>query len=252
MRSEINAVILAGGLGSRMGSLTLDRSKSMLEVEGKPVLSHIFDGLQSEFGSAKVILTTGYQGERIKEEYGERYGNIEINYVHDPSHLEVRRRLLLADGLLDGPFFVIGSDVIVNPDQYKRMAQTYETYSPENIFGVISGAADLQPAPTHALISTEGNKVIEIQTYSLPTILKPSVYRDMSLWYFDQKTLYLLKNAPDSELNISPVLNEAIKHGADYLIEKYYDRWYHFGTPKDLEDHLEFLGNGPRQYAYTK
>src|SRR3989339_1362800 len=163
MHTEIEGVVLAGGLGSRMKELTSNRQKSMLIVDGKPIMTHILDGLQSEFGSAKIVIATGYNGQMIQEQYGSKYRNINIEYVHDPSHLEVRRRLLLADGLLDGPFFVIGSDVIVNPNQYKCMAQTYEMYSQENIFGVISGAADLQPAPTHALISTEGNRVTEIQ-----------------------------------------------------------------------------------------
>lgn len=247
MKPEISAVILAGGLGGRMGILTKDHQKSMLEVEGQPILHHILEGLQSEFGSAKVVISTGYKGEDIKERYGNRYRNIHLEYVHNPEHLEVRRRLLLADGLLQGPFFVIGSDVIAHSSQYANIAQTFDE-SPRDVYGVISGATDIQPAPTHALIFTEGNRVIEIQTYPPFDYTKPSLYRDMSLWYFDQRTLHLLKEAPSSELNISPILNEAIKQGTEYLVEKYYDNWYHFATPEDLRVHINFIGSNIKHY----
>lgn len=249
MKAEINAVILTGGLGTRMGFLAQDRPKSMLEIDGKPILTHIFDGLISEFGSAKVILATGYKGEEIKRTYGTQYRNISINYVHNPQHLEVRRRLLLADGLLDEPFLVIGSDVIIHPSQYTHMAQMFDIYSPNDIFGIISGAADLRPAPTHALIYTDQSRVVEIQTYPPFDTLNPSIYRDTSLWYFDQRTLHLLKKAPPSELNISSVLNEAIKKGAEYLVEKYFDHWYHFASPLDLQTHIQFKADNIKTYA---
>ncbi len=239
MSSEISAVILAGGLGSRMGRLTDETHKSMLEVDGKPVIGHILDGLQKEFGSARVILTTGHKGEQIRERFGSKYRNIDLEYVHSPDHLEVRKRLLLADGLINGPFFVMGSDVIAHSSQQAHMASTFDANSGD-IYGVISGGVDLQPAPTHALIFTEGNNVTEIQTYPPFHTDGRTPLRDMSLWYFDQKVMHVLKNAPDMELNISPVLNEGIKHGADYLIERYFDEWYHFGTPEDLQSHINF------------
>ncbi|CAN5291416.1 hypothetical protein BH10PAT2_BH10PAT2_2870 [soil metagenome] len=90
MNPEMNAVILAGGLGSRMGELTHENHKSLLEVDGKPILQWILDGLQSEFGSAKVVIATGYQGEKVKEAFGKSRGNLQIEYVHSPEHLEVR------------------------------------------------------------------------------------------------------------------------------------------------------------------
>ncbi|OIP85085.1 hypothetical protein AUK04_01610 [Candidatus Roizmanbacteria bacterium CG2_30_33_16] len=242
MKPEISAVVLAGRLGSRMNVLTKNCQKSMLGVEGQPILHYIFEGLQSEFGSAKVVIATGYRGEDITKAFGNRYRNIHLEYVHDSRHLEVRKRLLLADGLLEGPFFVMGTDVTIHSSQYSNMVQIFNTAPPNEIYGVISGAIDIKPAPTHALISTEGNKVIEIQTYPPFDYTNPSLLRDMSLWYFDQRTLHLLKEVPSSELNISPVLNEAIKHGVEYMIEKYHDNWYHFATPEDLQVHINFHG----------
>lgn len=240
MKPEISAVILAGGLGRRMGILTKDYPKSLLEVEGRPILLYILEGLQSEFGSAKVVISTGHKGEDIKARFGNKYRNIDLEYVHNPAHLEVRKRLLLADGLLQGPFFVMGTDVIAHPSQYSNVVRTFNE-STNDIFGVISGATDISPAPTHALISTEGNRVVEIQTYQPFDYTKPSLLRDMSLWYFDQRTLHLLKEASSTELNISPVLNEVIKHGAEYVVAKYNDYWYHFATLEDLRIHINFL-----------
>ncbi|KKQ34920.1 MAG: hypothetical protein US51_C0022G0007, partial [Microgenomates group bacterium GW2011_GWA2_37_6] len=238
MKPEISAVILAGGLGSRMGTLTTENHKSLLEVDGKPILHWILDGLQSEFGSARAIIATGYQGEKVRQAFGTNHGNIQIEYVHNPDHLGIRKRLLLTQGMLQGPFFVIGSDVLAHPSQYSNMVRTFEAHFKSN--GVISGAIDLEPAPTHALIYIEGHRVVEIQTHPPFDYKRPFALRDMSLWFFHQKTMHLLKNAPDKESDISPILNEAIKNGAEYLIEQYYDNWYHFGHPEDLHAHLGF------------
>ncbi len=142
MSPEINAIILAGGRGSRMGELTSDTHKSMLYIEGKPIVAHILDGIQEEFGSANIIIATGYKAESIHEKFGGRYGKLDINYVHNPNSLEIRKRLLLAEGIIKGPFFVIGTDVIVNPNHYSNMVHKHNTDNKE-VYGVISGAVDL-------------------------------------------------------------------------------------------------------------
>ena len=245
MKPEISAVILAGGLGSRMGMITEEVPKSMLEVEGKPVISHILDGLHLAFGSTRVVIATGYKSEVIRDFYKYQYGSSSIEYVHSSEHLEIRRRLLLTDGLIKGPFFVIGSDVLVDPTHYSSMAHIYDSREVET-YGVISGATDLTPAPTHAVISADGDSVTGIQTYP-PLNLRESVLRDMSLWLFDQKTLDLLKQAPITELNISPVLNSAIKQGIRYVVARYNGIWYHFGVPEDLNAELTFIQEGKHE-----
>ncbi len=56
---DIEAVILAGGMGTRLRSLALDRSKVVVEVKGRPFITYLLDQLDSA-GLIKVILCNGY------------------------------------------------------------------------------------------------------------------------------------------------------------------------------------------------
>lgn len=62
----MKAVILAGGLGTRLSEETSSRPKPMVEVGGKPVLWHIMK-LYSEYGVNEFIICCGYKGYVIKE-----------------------------------------------------------------------------------------------------------------------------------------------------------------------------------------
>lgn len=66
MKSEIPAVILAGGLGTRLREETEFRPKPMVEIGGKPILWHIMKHL-SKFGIYKFIICVGYKGDVIRD-----------------------------------------------------------------------------------------------------------------------------------------------------------------------------------------
>lgn len=62
----MKAVILAGGLGSRLSEETSTRPKPMVEIGGKPILWHIMK-IYSSFGIEDFIVCLGYKGSMIKE-----------------------------------------------------------------------------------------------------------------------------------------------------------------------------------------
>ena len=62
----MKAVILAGGLGSRLSEETVLRPKPMVEIGGKPILWHIMK-LYAAHGVNEFVLAVGYKGEVIKE-----------------------------------------------------------------------------------------------------------------------------------------------------------------------------------------
>jgi glucose-1-phosphate cytidylyltransferase len=62
----VKAVILAGGLGSRLAEETVVRPKPMVEIGGKPILWHIMN-IYSCNGIDEFIIALGYKGEVIKE-----------------------------------------------------------------------------------------------------------------------------------------------------------------------------------------
>ena len=66
------AVILCGGLGTRLGSLTKQVPKPMIRIHGRPFLEYLVSQLKRQ-GITEVILLTGFLGETIREYFGGRY-----------------------------------------------------------------------------------------------------------------------------------------------------------------------------------
>ena len=62
--ADVTAVILCGGRGSRMGSLTDDRPKPLLPVRDRPILRYILNALRRR-GVCRVVLPIGYRGSDI-------------------------------------------------------------------------------------------------------------------------------------------------------------------------------------------
>jgi glucose-1-phosphate cytidylyltransferase len=77
----VKAVILAGGLGTRLSEETSIRPKPMVEVGGRPIIWHIMK-LYSAHGIDDFVICCGYRGEVIKEyflNYSERYSDLTID-----------------------------------------------------------------------------------------------------------------------------------------------------------------------------
>ena len=81
MRKVKKAVILAAGKGTRMGDLTANLPKPMVQVEGKPVLEHIITGLRDEAGITDFFIITGWCGNVIRDYFGDgKKWNVRVTY----------------------------------------------------------------------------------------------------------------------------------------------------------------------------
>lgn len=92
------AVILAGGLGTRLRSVVADRPKVLAEVDGVPFVFHLLEQLAGA-GVKHVVLATGYLGEQVRDVVGGGYGPLEVEYMQEPEPLgtggAIRRALPL-------------------------------------------------------------------------------------------------------------------------------------------------------------
>jgi len=110
--SDITAVILAGGLGTRLRSVFSDRPKVLAEVLGRPFLTYLLDQLSST-GIRKVILCTGYMGDKVQEVYGEMYKSLHLFYSQEDEPLGTGGALRLALPLIKS-----NSVLVMNGDSY--------------------------------------------------------------------------------------------------------------------------------------
>lgn len=109
----MQAVILAGGLGTRLGVRTRDVPKALLPVAGRPFLAWLLEAL-TRSGLSQVVLCIGHHGEQIVDfvDRGHAFG-LEVAYSKDGEHLlgtGGSLRLALTRGLLSETFLVTYGD----------------------------------------------------------------------------------------------------------------------------------------------
>lgn len=107
------AVILCGGLGTRLRPLTDTLPKPLAPVNGRPFLAYLIAQLRDQ-GVTRVLLLTGYRGEMIRDHFrnGEEVG-VRIDYSSGPVEWETGRRLVEAREALDPRFLLLYSDNFV-------------------------------------------------------------------------------------------------------------------------------------------
>lgn len=109
-------VILIGGLGTRLGSLTRNMPKPMLDVAGRPFLEHTIAQL-ARFGVQEILLLAGFEGAQVKERYeGARLFGADISVVVEPEPLGTGGALSFAAARLQDLFFLCNGDTFFDAD----------------------------------------------------------------------------------------------------------------------------------------
>lgn len=80
----MQAIILAAGMGRRLGEHTKDHTKCMVSVNGVRLIDRLLTQLSS-LELSRVVIVTGYQGEKLRQYIGQRYADrLRIEYVDNP------------------------------------------------------------------------------------------------------------------------------------------------------------------------
>lgn len=108
------AIVLAGGIGSRLKSVVHDKPKPMAIVNGKPFLEYLLKYL-SKNGITHVILSVGFKAEQIQEYFGNKYSNIEVSYAVEKEPLGTGGGIRLAlQKVKSGNVFIVNGDTLFN------------------------------------------------------------------------------------------------------------------------------------------
>lgn len=109
----LEAVVLAGGLGTRLRPVVADRPKPMALVKGRPFLEYLLDYWIGQ-GVGRFVLSVGYLYEVISDHFGASYRGIPVRYAIESSPLGTGGGLMQATGFLEGA----GPLLVVNGDTY--------------------------------------------------------------------------------------------------------------------------------------
>ena len=114
----MKAMILAAGMGTRLGALTQERPKPLLEVAGHPIIAYILSNLVAH-GFDDVVINLHHHGEAIAAALGDgRRQGARISYLREDRLLGTAGSVRNAQALLRGPepFLVHYGDVLTNQD----------------------------------------------------------------------------------------------------------------------------------------
>jgi NDP-sugar pyrophosphorylase family protein len=164
-KTSLKAVVLAGGLGTRLRPLTYSRPKPMLPIGPKPVLQYVIESLASS-GFDQIIVTTNYLQEQIESYFGDgsRFG-VSLTYPEEKTPLGTAGSVKNAERYLDETFALIQGDNITDID----MARQLRYHRAKNAIATLSVMRVKEPWNYGVVMLDKQNKILGIQEKPSPS-----------------------------------------------------------------------------------
>lgn len=217
------AVVMAGGLGTRLRPFTDCIPKPLVPVAGRPILDHILSRLRRS-GIEDVVISLNHMGDQIKRHIGTgRRRDLHVDYVNETQRLGTAGALRLIDPRPENPFLVLNGDLITGLN-YSRLLQFQkkENYEmvlcvrqhaiqiPYGVVEVSDGCVEqLREKPN---VESFINAGIYVLTPACIDLIPPERY-------FDMTDLVEAVKATGGRVGVFPIL----------------EYWRDIGRPEDLE-----------------
>lgn len=154
----MEAIILAGGFGTRLSAVVSDVPKPMAPINGKPFLELLLEDLEKK-GITRVILATGYKKEIIKNYFKDRYRSIEIVYSEEISPLgtggAIKKAIALAKG---NDIFIVNGDTFFDVD----LEEMYKFHRKNNSKLTLA-VKEMEKFDRYGSLILEENKIIKFE-----------------------------------------------------------------------------------------
>jgi histidinol-phosphate/aromatic aminotransferase/cobyric acid decarboxylase-like protein/choline kinase len=121
----MQAIILAAGMGKRLGEYTKNNTKCMVPVNGTPLIDRTLNQL-SKLGLNRVVIVVGYEGQKLMDYIGTERGGLKIEYVNNPIYDKTNNVYSLAlakDKLQEDDSLLIESDLIFEDGIFEALAK---------------------------------------------------------------------------------------------------------------------------------
>jgi NDP-sugar pyrophosphorylase family protein len=223
------AVVMAGGLGSRMRPLTYTIPKPLLPIGERPILEIIISQLKKS-GFGKIYITTGYQAELVKSYFGDgsRFG-IALEYTDETEMLGTAGALFLLKDKIAEPFLVMNCDVLTKLD----FGWLYDSH-------IASGASMTVGATTHDVEVPYG--VLEVSNGSVQGIVeKPRTSHLIAAGVYVMNE-EVLEIDHVGRIDIPDVIKILISSGKNVTVHEIKEAWIDVGKMSDYEKATEELG----------
>jgi NDP-sugar pyrophosphorylase family protein len=205
-RSELTAVVMAAGEGTRLRPLTERWPKPILPIEGRPVVATLLRELE-QAGFEEVTIVTGHLAEQVERLVGDGTAfGVRARFVRQPEPLGSADAVLRAveDGA-DAPFLVTGADTVFVSGDLAGAAEAWRGSGPVGALGVRRGGEEEQTP-----VRIENGRVVEIGGEDRAHTAAP-------LWILGAELVAALGKVPGPPFEIAHAVREAIAMGHEVL-----------------------------------
>lgn len=229
----MQAVILAGGLGTRFRPLTLKTPKPMIPVMGKPYLEYQLQYLKS-YNITDILLCVGHLGEKIQSYFGDgRSRDMSITYSFEEMPLGTGGALKNAENHLDDCFYLLYGDSFL-PINYSLIERHFFEVDKAVLMVLYNNREDTS-VPNNVSLDNRGM----VTQYKKDT-------ENSLLQYVDAGVLALKKEIvdslpPEKEVSLEQEIfpNFVARQECAGLVTG--ERFYDIGTPERLKHFKTYL-----------
>jgi len=175
----MRALILAGGLGTRLRAVVSDRPKPMAPVQDKPFLAYQVERLRDQ-GFTEIVLCLGYLAEQVQDYFrdGASWG-VRIHYALERQLLGTAGAIGNARAYIDGPFLVLNGDSYLDLDCRDLLAWYAERLRADpSALGALAAVRLEDASPYGALELGSGQRIVRFREKGLsgPAWINGGVY----------------------------------------------------------------------------
>lgn len=216
------AVIMCGGLGTRLGNLTRSCPKPMLRIGGVPILERIMKTLIGS-GISRFFFATNYLRNQIEDYFGDGADwDVSITYLKEEKRLGTGGALSLLPERPEHPVLVMNGDLLTNMN-FMNMIKYHQTSCAKATMGIV----EFQYQNPYGVIRHANSQLLGIEE-------KP-----VSTWFINSGIYViepdLLDYVPDNSfLDMPNLLLQAREDGQPIGVYPIYETWLDIGRPDDF------------------
>jgi len=225
------AVILAGGLATRLRPLSEAIPKAMVEIAGRPFLWHQL-GLLKRRGIGRVVLLLGHLGRLIREYFGDGSAfGMSIQYSFDgPTLLGTAGAIRHALPLLPQQFFVLYGDSYLTCD-YAEVQAAFRRYGSPAMMTVYRNDGHFD----RSNVEFDGTRIRQYDKVDVSPAMR---HIDYGLGAFDKDVFSLISKGQACDL--ASVYQNLLK-SHQLAAYEVHERFYEIGSPEGLRDTAAYL-----------
>lgn len=218
----IDAVIMAGGLGSRLRPLTNDIPKPLLKIGNKEIISYNFDRLH-QYGIINQFVTVNYLANQIEDFCNDYNKDINFKIVKEEEFLGTAGALSLIDNFKNDTVLLMNSDLLTNID-YEDFYKSFLKHNADIMVASVPYEVNLP----YAIFNSDNKRVTGFKE-------KPSYT------YYANAGIYLIKknlieNIPKKTFyNATDLMDKVIETNKNLIHYPITSYWLDIGKHKDYE-----------------